>query len=158
MGKILIVSPSRCASCRNCELACSFAHEDVFNPAKSRVHALIWEKIGLGVPLMCMHCEDAPCVEVCPTGALSKNADLNGVLWDKQKCIGCKLCVSACPFGNVSYDVETKRIIKCDLCKGDPECVKACPNGAIEYREADEGVLAKKALYAEKFKSIFEEV
>jgi len=158
MGKILIVSPEKCASCRNCELACSFAHEDVFNPAKSRVHALIWERLGLGVPLMCMHCEDAPCMEVCPTGALGRDNQTNGVLWDKQKCIGCKLCVSACPFGNANYDVETKRVIKCDLCQGDPVCAKVCPNAAIEYKEADEGVLAKKALYAEKFKKVFEEV
>ncbi len=107
---------------------------------------------------MCMHCEDAPCMNVCTTGALGRDTATNGVVWEKQKCIGCKLCVSACPFGNISYDVETKRVLKCDLCKGEPACAKACPNGAIEYKEASEVVMAKKALYAEKFKKVFEEV
>lgn len=119
---------------------------------------MIWERLGLGVPLMCMHCDDAPCMKVCPTGALARDVELNGVIWTKQKCIGCKLCISACPFGSASYDVETKRVLKCDLCKGDPECVKACPNAAIEYREPDDSAIAKKALYAEKFKTVFGEV
>lgn len=158
MAKILMIHPDKCASCRNCELACSFAHEGVFNPNKSRVHALVWERLGLGVPLMCMHCDDAPCAGVCPTGALHRDEEANGVLWDKNKCIGCKLCVSACPFGNASYDNETKQVIKCDLCGGDPQCVRICPNQAIEYKEANEGVMAKKAMYAEKFKKVFEEV
>lgn len=158
MEKILVVSPEKCSSCRSCELACSFAHEDAFDPSKSRVHAFIWERLGLGVPLMCMHCEDAPCMKVCPTGALERDLATNGVLWLKQKCIGCKLCVSACPFGNINYDVKTKRVLKCDLCDGDPACAKACPNAAIEYKYADESVLNRKAQYAAKFKKVFEEV
>lgn len=158
MAKILMIHPDKCATCRNCELACSFAHEGAFNPNKSRVHTITFERLGLGVPLMCMHCEDAPCAQVCPSHALHRDEETNGILWDENKCIGCKLCVSACPFGNVAYDSETKMVIKCDLCGGDPECVKICPNDAIEYVEADEGIIAKKAKYAENFKKVFEEV
>jgi len=97
-------------------------------------------------------------MKVCPTGALYRDEATNGVLWSKEKCIGCKLCVSACPFGNINYDVASKRVLKCDLCEGDPACVTACPNGAIMYKEADSGVIARKALYAEKFMALFEEV
>jgi len=158
MGKMLVVSAEKCASCHNCELACSFAHEEIYNPAMSRVHTLVWERLGLGVPLMSMHCEDALCLEVCPTGALYRDPATGGVLWEKTNCLGCKLCVNSCPFGNIGYDTTTKRVIKCDLCQGDPACAKVCPNGTIEYKDANAGVMSKKAAYAAKFKKLFEGV
>ncbi|ADL12505.1 4Fe-4S dicluster domain-containing protein [Acetohalobium arabaticum] len=158
MNKILMIDPDKCSSCKNCELICSFYHEQEFNPAKSRVQALTWERIGVGIPMMCMHCEDAACMEVCPVDAIYRDVETGAVLVDHDRCFGCKLCVSACPFGNVTYNLETKQVIKCDLCGGEPQCVEFCPSNAIEYKEDSSINRNKKLAVAEKFKDLFEEV
>jgi carbon-monoxide dehydrogenase iron sulfur subunit len=158
MGKILMINPNKCSSCKNCELICSFYHEGEFNPAKSRVHALLWERLGIGIPMMCMHCEAAACMEVCPVGAIYRDREKDAVVINHDRCIGCKMCVSACPFGNITYDTTKKKIIKCDLCDGNPQCVQFCPSGAIEYKEDNAVNMSKKKVVAEKFKTLFEEV
>jgi Fe-S-cluster-containing hydrogenase component 2 len=82
----------------------------------------------------------------------------NLVEYDEATCIGCKMCVVACPFGNASYDSKAKRIAKCDTCAGAPECVVFCPNGALEFAEDGEQIRARKKAYASKFKDVFQEV
>ncbi|MBN2475052.1 MAG: 4Fe-4S dicluster domain-containing protein [Pirellulales bacterium] len=99
---------------------------------------------GLAVPLQCRHCEDAPCVAVCPSGALSRSSEAEPVLADQQKCIGCAYCVQACPFGVIRVATDQTVVIKCDLCIGrqgqglPPACVAACPVGALWLEEMDE--------------------
>jgi Fe-S-cluster-containing hydrogenase component 2 len=158
MGKILMINPDKCSSCKTCELACSFYHEQEFNPAKSRIHALTWERFGVGIPIMCMHCDEALCMEVCVVDAIYYDESTNAVLVDHDRCLGCKLCVSACPFGNITYNTDSKKIIKCDACGGDPQCVKMCPSEAIDYIEDNSVNLSKKKIAAEKFKDLFEGV
>jgi Fe-S-cluster-containing hydrogenase component 2 len=102
-----------------------------------------------------MQCEDAACLEVCPTGALSRD-DSDTVVVDADKCVGCKMCVGACPFGNIQYSSRKKKIIKCDLCGGSPDCVKYCPTQAIEFVSGTESNLKKKRILASKFKALFE--
>jgi carbon-monoxide dehydrogenase iron sulfur subunit len=99
------------------------------------------EKAGKGsVPLQCRHCEEAPCVLICPTKAIKKTGVEEPVIIDSSLCIGCKFCVQVCPFGVVFLDSQGKGIIKCDLCleklKKDklPVCVESCPTGAIEFK------------------------
>jgi len=95
------------------------------------------------VPLQCRHCEDAPCVAVCPTGALHREDEEGPVLIDSELCVGCKMCVVVCPFGVITMSRD-KAIIKCDLCidrleQGqEPACVAACPTGALRLEEAAE--------------------
>ena len=72
MANVLMIHPDRCTGCRNCSLACSFRHEGQFRPAASRVHVYSWEREGFSVPTMCQQCDTAPCVNVCPTGALNR--------------------------------------------------------------------------------------
>ena len=103
------------------------------------------EAVGdLAVPLRCMQCEDAPCVTVCPTGALYRKSPDEPVLIDKNLCIGCKSCVLACPIGAISLDAEGKAVQKCDMCierleKGElPVCVASCPTGATQLTTLDE--------------------
>jgi len=52
-------------------------------------------------------------------------------------CVGCKVCTIACPFGTINYNHDTGKVVKCDLCGGDPQCAEACPTGAIVYSDAD---------------------
>ena len=157
MAKVLMIHPDRCTGCHSCTLACSFFHENEFRPTVSRVHVFSWERESISVPMMCQHCEDAPCVSVCPTGAMHRNEATTWVEWDTNLCIRCKMCTIACPFGNVVYDGVTNNIIKCDMCSGDPECVKFCPNKALEYADDTSAVRSRKKAFAAKFKDAFKE-
>lgn len=108
--------------------------------------------------MMCQHCDNAPCVSVCPTGAMHVNESGNRVDWDSSQCILCKMCTVACPFGNAVYDASNKKIIKCDMCKGEPECARFCPNGALVYADDTIAVRDRKKAFAAKFKAAFKEV
>lgn len=159
MSKILMVYPNKCTGCRNCELACAFQHEGAFRPGATRVHTFTWEREGFSVPLMCQQCDDAACVNVCPTGAMHHGPEgSNLVELDQSLCIGCKLCVIACPFGSVRYDSVARVIAKCDTCEGNPACVAMCPVGALEFVDDAEQTRARKQAVADKFKTIFEDV
>jgi len=93
-------------------------------------------------PKSCLHCEDPPCVPVCPTGASYKRAEDGIVLVDYDKCIGCKYCSWACPYGARELDEGSKVMTKCTLCvdrvhsttlpeaERKPACVLACPTSA----------------------------
>jgi len=93
-------------------------------------------------PKSCLHCEDPPCVPVCPTGASYKRAEDGIVLVDYDKCIGCKYCSWACPYGAREVDPVRKVMTKCTLCvdrihdkalpeaERKPACVLACPTSA----------------------------
>ncbi|MFC1524930.1 4Fe-4S dicluster domain-containing protein [Planctomycetota bacterium] len=143
MGK-LIFTPDLCTGCRACELACSFISEGIFAPAKSRIRVVRMDEDGIDVPIGCLHCEDAPCIMVCPAKAIKRHTETQAVVIDQDICIGCKECIVVCPFGAIQYD-ETKRLIyKCDLCQGEPECVKWCYTGAIQYTKDVSRVTHKK--------------
>ncbi len=149
MSKQLVVDPKRCVNCRSCELACSFSHNEEFNPRLAAVSVFQYEEQAITVPIMCLQCDEPACMAVCPSGALHRDA--NGyVVHDDNKCIVCKMCVSACPFGNVSYSPRQRRIFKCDMCGGDPQCAKWCPQGAIKVVDPHE-VPEKKQAAADKF-------
>jgi anaerobic carbon-monoxide dehydrogenase iron sulfur subunit len=157
MEKILIISPEKCTGCRSCELACSFGKTKAFNPQDAAVSVFAYDEAAVSVPIMCLQCENAACMNVCGVGAITRN-ELGTVIVSKEKCIGCKLCVSACPFGNMSFNSKLKQVVKCDLCGGDPACAKICPSGTIEFKEATPEGLSKKKLVADKFKALFSEV
>ncbi len=96
-------------------------------------------------PKSCLHCDDAPCVTVCPTGASFKREDDGIVLVNPDTCIGCKLCSWACPYGAREYDSHEGIMKKCTLCVDKiynqdlpahsrvPACVSACPTGARSF-------------------------
>ncbi|HRX59008.1 MAG TPA: 4Fe-4S dicluster domain-containing protein [Eubacteriales bacterium] len=155
MGKQLIIQPEKCMSCRTCEIMCSFQHTQQFNPRLSAVTVMDYESAAVSIPVMCLQCEDACCEKVCPVHAISRDAD-GTVLIDHEKCITCKMCVSACPLGNISFSPITRQVFKCDLCGGDPMCAKFCPTGAITFVDPAESADRKKAV-AESFKEVFGE-
>lgn len=120
----LVVRPELCTGCRLCELFCSFQHTGRIWPQRTRVWVVRWEREALYAPVVCQQCEQAPCVQACPTGAAARGMGIDG------PCIGCRACVTACPFGAVAFD-EGEGPRRCDLCGGDPWCVKVCPTGAL---------------------------
>ncbi|OPZ88295.1 MAG: Iron-sulfur protein [bacterium ADurb.Bin429] len=156
MKAMLVTRTSLCLACKACEIACAVEHsasKDLYtaiqeSPAPcARVTVLQGE--GFTVPLQCRQCENAPCMQVCPTQALSRLDQSSPVLLEENLCIGCTWCVQACPFGVIRLDAQSHAIIKCDQCfarvqSGElPACVVACPTHALEFKTQDE-ILAEK--------------
>lgn len=124
----LYCDPQLCTGCRACELVCSSVRERAFNPRMSRIRVLRLEP-AIDFAITCRQCENAPCIAVCPSGALQKSR--TGVVEViAERCIGCGACSEACPFGAIQ--LLDGKAIKCDLCGGDPACVKRCPPGALK--------------------------
>lgn len=152
--RMLLVTPELCSGCRLCEAACSFWHCKVIQPSRSRVTVIKFEDKGLDIPVMCLQCDDAACVAACPTNALYKDEETGLVKYDPDRCLGCKSCINACPFGGVGWDPETNTILKCDWCGGDPQCAKICPTGAIKWVRADQADDTKRRLVAMRFQEV----
>ena len=155
--RLIVTDINKCNACRTCELECALAHSgfaDIVEailseaPLVSRVQVVAAE--GKAVPIQCQQCEDAPCVAVCPSGAVYKDENNGVVLLAADKCIGCKCCVLVCPFGAVSWGPAIQRIARCDLCEGivkegeAPRCVSGCPTGARKVVEIDEFVRLRR--------------
>jgi carbon-monoxide dehydrogenase iron sulfur subunit len=142
----IYVRPDRCMGCRSCEIGCAVQHSEgktlfsalLESPAPmKRVFVETAESVKM--PILCRHCEDAPCLNACISGCLYK--DENGfVRRRKERCIGCWTCMMVCPFGVVTRDVNKHLAVKCDRChKLDvPACVNACPTKALVVKDLDE--------------------
>ncbi|WP_392561054.1 4Fe-4S dicluster domain-containing protein [Orbus sturtevantii] len=99
MNRFVIAEPRKCIGCNTCMAACIDAHKDVGLVGHARLIVVRDSKSGTA-PVLCRHCEDAPCVKVCPVNAITHTD--NSVLLNESLCIGCKLCGLACPFGAIT--------------------------------------------------------
>ena len=136
-GRVLIVDESKCTGCLLCVIACSVRHTGDIR--LDRAHISVWKTDEeCYVPLTCHHCETPSCMAACPTKACSQDAETLRVLIDGDKCIGCRTCVVACPFGHAHYDRVSGVSVKCDYCDGEPECARVCEPKAIAYVPSDE--------------------
>jgi carbon-monoxide dehydrogenase iron sulfur subunit len=102
------------------------------------VPAVVVEDEGcVSFALQCRHCDDAPCIEACITGAMRRDPATGAVVCDEDRCVGCWSCVMVCPVGAVMRGKARKVASKCDLCAGEaePACVAGCPNEALSYEE-----------------------
>jgi carbon-monoxide dehydrogenase iron sulfur subunit len=133
--KKLYVTPDRCTACRTCELACAFRHSNAaVQPQASRISAHVVVSDTVNVPLVCLQCDEAACAKACPVGALVRNDEHGTVVVIEAKCVGCRQCVAACPFGQMRFDDARVRAFKCDLCGADnPSCAAFCPTQALEW-------------------------
>jgi Fe-S-cluster-containing hydrogenase component 2 len=145
--KTLQITPNRCIGCLNCELACASRDWGQFFPSPSRIN-LVFFQAGGQVPVSCFQCDAAPCLAVCRAKALSRDEAGGVVTTNPERCLGCRACVSACPFGNITYAPAGHRAVKCDLCQGSPRCASACPSRALEYVEEDAAVRNKRQVFA----------
>ncbi len=145
----MFVDLKRCIGCFSCETSCKLEHDLPVGPRFIRVMQVGPKKVGkhtkmLFYPMACFHCGQAPCVPPCPTGAISKRAK-DGIVWiDPAKCIGCKQCIQACPFGAIQFDTRTRKAIKCDYCihrvdKGlQPACVTKCSTHCLYFGDLNQ--------------------
>ncbi|WP_303858519.1 4Fe-4S dicluster domain-containing protein [Senegalimassilia anaerobia] len=145
----IVVNLDRCTGCFGCEIACKMENNVALGQRWSKVFTVgpVGEYPNMtryALPTMCQQCKDAPCVHVCPTGASYRDSNTNVVLVDKEKCIGCKYCMMACPYGVRSWSKTEKCVEKCTLCgqltsAGKlPACVKSCAAGARFYGDLDD--------------------
>jgi len=131
-----------CTGCMACVIACALLKEKRIEPSKARIRVFknfpdLYPPVFQ--PTLCRMCPNAPCIEVCPTGALSQNGPDKMVHFDEASCNGCGLCVEECPFEAIWIDTKSNTLIKCDWCDGDPICVKHCTQNAIIYVSNGEG-------------------
>lgn len=157
MSKGIVISPEKCTGCRTCELVCSFYKIDEFNPKDAAISVLSYDEAGIQVPMTCLQCDEPHCMTVCAVKAITKDSKTGTVHVNSEKCIGCKMCVSACPFGNMTYSSRLKKVIKCDLCDGNPQCVRLCPSGALEYKELDSTLQKRKNIASQFVETLREE-
>jgi anaerobic carbon-monoxide dehydrogenase iron sulfur subunit len=164
---IFVVDVAKCTACQKCEIACAGHNVKEMNAARARIaifprptvqvraDGAWWGAAGravpgegvrespplndaAGTPVTCLQCDDAACVRVCQVGALVRNPVTGAIEVDQARCVRCKMCVPACPFGNMTWDEPLGQVAKCDLCHGMPQCALACPSGALKYRPAAE--------------------
>jgi len=161
MRKTIMVTIEKCLACKSCEIACAVAHsksrvlEEAIVERPTPKRRVTIEAAGeLAVPLQCRHCEDAPCITVCPTAAIHRDEADGPVLIEQDRCIGCKFCLMVCPFGVIDVSTDGKVMLKCDLCiertrvGQEPACVEACPTGALKLVDEKELAAHKRQLTA----------
>lgn len=161
----LLIDTTKCIGCRGCQVACKqcndlAAEKTGFQPIRTNppdMTARTWSLVSFHevalsrqklvwrfVKRQCMHCLEPACVSVCPVAALQKSAE-GPVIYDSKRCIGCRYCMTACPFDVPKFQWEsaTPLVRKCGMCSDrlaegeQPACVKACPSGALQFGQRD---------------------
>lgn len=136
---------ANCYGCQTCQIACKSEQQSATGVSLRRVRHFDTEHPPSKATLSmgCNHCKDPQCLVNCPAGAYTKLD--NGIVYqDHDKCIGCRMCTMACPYGVPQYDPEEGKTSKCSYCKErieqglQPQCVAACPGGNIIAGDIDE--------------------
>jgi formate dehydrogenase iron-sulfur subunit len=152
MSKAILYDATQCIGCKACEQACAERNKLPYNDtvAAEQVQSahkftVVMTKGEKYMRRLCMHCEDPTCASVCPVGALRKTK-AGPVIYDEVRCMGCRYCMAACPFGVPKYEWEKAlpAVRKCDMCADRlaagnmTACAEACPTGATKFGEREE--------------------
>jgi len=150
MRPAILTDLTRCIGCEACAWACKEVNDLPREAGVDRLDADTWTALehrdGVHVRRQCMHCVDPSCVSVCPVGALHQT-DAGPVVYDQDRCIGCRYCMIGCPFGIPKYEWDSvvPRVQKCVMCfqkrlsEGrEPACTAACPTGATVFGDREE--------------------
>lgn len=159
--KEILINLEHCLGCKTCELACAVEHSESKNlfaalfesmAPVSRVYVEAGQQFNF--PLQCRHCTDAQCIRACISGALWRDENTGLVNHDREKCVGCWMCVMACPFGVIAQDRRAQVALKCDRCpeRDVPACVASCPTKAISLAEVPLFTKEKRKEYLTNFK------
>ena len=156
-GERITVNLETCLGCHTCEIACATAHSQSGDLLAAVIagetpgHRIYVEAFrNTPVPVPCNHCDEAACIMACPTGAAHRKTENGPVLVDGEKCIGCAMCVQACPFGVIALSSTTRKAYKCDVCierqarNEDPACVAACPTRSLSFSGEREHTKSKR--------------
>jgi len=146
--KALLIDITKCIGCEACVYACKEVHnlpDKEEHQLSSTAYTVVKEKNDVYFRQMCMHCDEPTCASVCPVKAFEKT-EKGAVIYHSKKCIGCRYCLQACPFGVPTYEWGKKfpLVQKCTMCfdrqeKGEiPACAEACPTGATLFGDKDE--------------------
>ncbi|HIF9197691.1 TPA: 4Fe-4S dicluster domain-containing protein [Photobacterium damselae] len=159
MNRFVFADPNLCIGCRTCEVACVISHQADstvagLNAVDFSPRLTLVKNAHVTTPVMCRQCDDAPCAQVCPNNAIVLEDGFVKVI--QSRCIGCKTCVIACPYGAMNVvtkmveetkgsalfkrQVPQSQALKCDLCnhrEEGPACVPVCPTGAIRIIESE---------------------
>lgn len=146
--KRLYVDDRFCLGCKTCELRCAVERaslskkltEAVGEEVLPRPRIYVQSHNGKSIPIQCRHCTDAPCLEICSTGAIKRDEESGCVYIHTEKCITCWMCIMVCPYGVIAPAVEKHSADKCDQCFHMPEpyCLASCPTGALQLLSTDE--------------------
>ena len=152
MSKAILYDATQCIGCKQCEQACAeknkLPYDDkIAAELKQSEHkfTVVLAKDDKYMRTMCMHCQDPACASVCPVGALRKTA-AGPVIYEEGRCMGCRYCMVACPFGVPKYEWSKllPKVQKCVMCPDKvaageaTACATACPTGATKFGERDE--------------------
>ena len=158
--KVIVYDPFYCSGCMTCMTACSTYHNGATSLSKARIqilrheaHAItrIDEEDDLIFDMIsCQHCDQPFCLMFCPTLAIQKDRETGAVHIDHDKCVGCRTCMTVCPFGAISYDKDRRQVMKCELCGGDPQCVRFCQTGALQFVAKEFAHLHKRDILGRK--------
>jgi anaerobic carbon-monoxide dehydrogenase iron sulfur subunit len=144
--KKVVANEDWCIGCKLCEVNCLTAHSASRDMIKAHrkespkqvPRVVVEEGEDFSFAVNCRHCEDAPCVKACITGAMHRDPHTGLVNNDTTRCIGCWTCILVCPYGAIMrHEGDKKVAAKCDLCVnfGEPACVAGCPNNALSVKE-----------------------
>jgi formate dehydrogenase iron-sulfur subunit len=164
MANGILYDSTLCIGCRACEQACAQRWNLSWNDAVGAEQQLSAHKLTTiqqhgdhFVRRMCMHCKEPTCVSVCPVAALRKTPE-GPVVYDESRCMGCRYCMTACPFQVPVYEWSSTapRVRKCDMCRARQlagqatACAEACPTGATKFGEREALVAEAQQRIAEK--------
>ena len=133
MSKRISISPEKCVGCRMCSVSCSIKHHKEAGIIKSRIWVQHFGEESNYIPFTCSQCDEAYCVEACPSEAIIIDPVTKVKRINEDDCTGCEMCKEACPLSAITFLPETNIAIKCDECDGDPTCCKICPSEALRY-------------------------